>query len=99
VFLFGQISLKSRVKTGTTLSSEVDKNGSWEGFEKIFSFFLNIFLTHPVLPYDFCQFVSVLVCFYQERRRDTAFLFGLIYGPSVIVLKRPLHSIKTYPWV
>ena len=99
MFLFGQISLKSRGKTGTTLSSEVDKNGSWEGFEKIFSFFLNIFLTHPVLPYDFCQFVSVLVCFYQERRRDTAFLFGLIYGPSVIVLKRPLHSIKTYPWV
>jgi hypothetical protein len=43
---------------------------------------LNIFQTHPVLPYDFCQFVSVLVCFYQERRRDTAFLFGQISAPS-----------------
>jgi len=43
VFLFGQISLKSCLKTGATISLEVDKNGSWEGFEKIFSFFLNIF--------------------------------------------------------
>jgi hypothetical protein len=44
---------------------------------------LNIFRTTPVLPYDFCHFVSVLVlvCFYQERRRDTAFLFGLISEP------------------
>ena len=34
VFLFGQISLKSCLKTGATISLEVDKNESWEGFEK-----------------------------------------------------------------
>jgi hypothetical protein len=51
-------------------------------FKKVF-FFSNVFHTSSVLPYDFCQFVSVLVlvCFYQERRRDTAFLFGLISEP------------------
>jgi len=35
----------------------------------------------------------------RERRRDAAFLFGQIYKPAVIVLKRPLHAINIYPWV
>ena len=64
---------ETRLKTGI-LVSFIKK------MKNIF-IFLNDFPITPVLLYDFCQFVSVLVCFYQERRRDTAFLFGLISEP------------------
>ena len=43
--------------------------------------FLNTFQIRRVLPYDFRQFVSVLVCVSkaQEHRRDAVFLFGQIF--------------------